>query len=174
MSEHANSTPNEPKLYYLPGDPSKTPLSHDDYVAIMRDFWKQRKQLQRAGECNAPANHPCCCDCCDCPYRTQQFYVSLNDLEDAGYEPEDPSDVAETVIHKMLLEQVKDTLPMLDEIDRIIIEAKFLRHPTLSDRECETLIFKLTGQSISHQAVGKRLPKALERLSQLVNGRNTD
>lgn len=38
------------KSYYLPGDPSRTPLTHEEFCDIMRPFWKQRKQLQRAGD----------------------------------------------------------------------------------------------------------------------------
>jgi len=167
MSEQVNSTPNEPKLYYLPGDKSKTPLSHDDYIAVMREYWRRRKQLQRLGECNAPANHPCCCDCTGCPYKTKKYCVSLDGLKDSGFDAADSEDLAETVIRKMIMEQVKTAFPKLDQIDRIIIKAKVIHQPALTDRECAALIMKLTGTSISHQAVGKRLPKALERLRQL-------
>ena len=57
MSNKANSSTQ--KSYYLPGDPSRTPLTHEEFCDIMRPFWKQRKRLQRAGECNAPARHVC-------------------------------------------------------------------------------------------------------------------
>lgn len=55
MTNSAKTSPR--KSYYLPGDPSRTPLTQDEFRDIMRPFWKQRKQLQRAGECNAPARH---------------------------------------------------------------------------------------------------------------------
>lgn len=156
-----------PQSYYIPGDPSRTPVSHDDYLALMRDSWRLRKKLQRAGECNAPANHPCHCDCCGCQYRTKKCSVSLEELVNEGFEPIDMGDTAEQIIRKMIIDQIKIAFPKLDQIDRIVIEAKIIRQPAMTDRECAALIMKLTGVSISHQAVGKRLPKALERLRQL-------
>ena len=80
----------ENKTYFLPGDPSRTPLTHEEFKSIMRPFWKQRKQLQRAGECNAPARHVCMCDCVDCPYRRCGNTVSMETLESVGEEMVDP------------------------------------------------------------------------------------
>ena len=47
----------ENKSYYLPGDLSRTPLNREEFCEIMRPIWKQRKRLQRSGECNAPTWH---------------------------------------------------------------------------------------------------------------------
>ena len=168
MSNQVKSGRYEPRAYYLPGDKSRTPLSHDDYVSLMRDPLRQRAKLRRAGECNVPANHPCCADCCDCPYRTQLVTTSLDALVEKGHDIASRDDFAEAIVRKMLLQQIYSVLPKLDEIDRIIIDAKFMHTPALSDRACAEQIAKRTGRTMSHQAVSKRLPAALERLRQLV------
>ena len=82
MSKAAKPSPT--KSYYLPGDPSRTPLTHEEFCDIMRPFWKQRKQLQRAGECNAPARHVCMCDCADCPYRRCGNTIPMETLLNAA------------------------------------------------------------------------------------------
>ena len=81
--------PSPKKSYYLPGDPSRAPLTQDEFRDIMRPFWKQRKQLQRAGECNAPARHVCMCDCADCPYRRCGNTIPMETLESIGEEVAD-------------------------------------------------------------------------------------
>lgn len=50
MSNKANSSTQ--KSEYLPGAPSRAPLTHEEFCEIIRPFWMQRKQLQRTGDCN--------------------------------------------------------------------------------------------------------------------------
>ena len=162
------------KLYYLPDDKTHTPLSHDDYIEAMREAWRIRKRMQRNGECNAPRKHPCSADCCDCPYRTRKASVSLDAIIEEGSEPASSDDVAERVIRKIMLEQIEDVIPQLDTIDRIIIKAKIARDKPLTDRQCAEIISRRTGMPYTHQAVSKRLPKAIEHLRELVGATEDD
>ena len=88
MSNSVKSCPK--KSYYLPGDPSRTPLTHEEFCDIMRPFWKERKRLERAGLCNPPARHACMCDCADCPYSRRGNTVNMDTLELIGEEVADP------------------------------------------------------------------------------------
>ena len=134
------------KSYYLPGDPSRTPLTHEEFCDIMRPFWKQRKRLQRAGECNAPARHVCMCDCTDCPYRRCGNTIPMETLESIG-------------------EEVADSYCMEDDVIRCMV----LHERDVTERQLAALISKATGQKYSHQAVHKRIPAAAKRLADLLN-----
>ena len=154
------------KSYYLPGDPSRTPLTHEEFCDIMRPFWKQRKQLQRAGECNAPARHVCMCDCVDCPYRRCVNTVSMETLESVGEEMVDPYCMEEAVANRIFEQQIYRCLP---QMDRIIIRCMVLHERDVTERQLAALISKATGQKYSHQAVHKRIPAAAKRLADLLN-----
>lgn len=167
MSNKANSSTQ--KSYYLPGDPSKTPLTHEEFKSIMRPFWKQRKRLQRAGECNAPAWHVCLCDCADCPYRRCGDTIPMDTLESIGEEVADPACMEEAVANRIFEQQIYRCLPQMDTIDRIIIRCLVLHEREVTERQLAALITKAIGQTYSHQAVHKRIPTAAKRLAALMN-----
>ena len=167
MSKRANYSTT--KSYYLPGDPSRTPLTHEEFCDIMRPFWKQRKQLQRAGECNAPARHVCMCDCADCPYRRCGNTIPMDTLEAIGEEVPDPYCMEEAVANRIFEQQIYRCLPQMDTIDRIIIRCMVLHERDVTERQLAALISKAIGQNYSHQAVHKRIPAAAKRLADLMN-----
>ena len=162
MSNAANSSTN--KIYYLPGDPSKTPLEHDEYVEIMRPYWKQRKRLQRAGECKAPAKHVCACDCVDCPYSQRGNTIDFDTLVEIGEEIADPYAMEDAVADHLLAQQLMHLISRMDQLDQLVLHGKLLHSPAMTDRECAAFIERRMGIRYSHQAVAKRYPKALERL----------
>lgn len=164
-----NAKPSTTKTYYLPGDPSKTPLTHDEFTTIMRPFWRQRKALQRAGECNAPQWHVCMCDCCDCPYRLCGNTVAMDTLETFGEEIADTFCMDDDVADRIFREQLYRCLPLLDTIDRVIIRCLVLREVETTERQVAALISKAIGRSYSHQSVHKRIPEAAKRLMNLMN-----
>ncbi|MDL2205824.1 hypothetical protein LJC33_02795 [Eubacteriales bacterium OttesenSCG-928-N13] len=166
MKNHVNASTE--RTYYLPGDPNKTPLTHDEFNYLMRPFWQQRKALQRAGECNSPGWHVCACDCADCPYRRYGNTIDLDTLEDLGIEIADPFNLEEDVADRLFRQQLCRCLPQLDVIDQIIIRAYVLHDTELTERECAALISKAIGRNYSHQAVHKRVPEAAKRLAKLV------
>lgn len=164
-----NAKPCHTKPRYLPGDPSRTPLSHDAFTSIMRPIWRQRKQLQRAGECNAPKRHACMCDCCGCRYRRCGSTIAVDALESFGEEIADPFCVEEEVADRMFREQIYRCLPRMDTIDRIIIRCMILHDGGMTERQVAALISKAIGRSYSHQSVHKRIPEAAKRLARLMN-----
>ena len=96
----------ENKTYFLPGDPSRTPLTHEEFKSIMRPFWKQRKQLQRISECNAPTWHVCMCDCADCPYRRCGDTIPMDTLESIGEEAADSYCMEDDVANQIFEQQI--------------------------------------------------------------------
>ena len=163
----ANASPT--KTYYLPGDPSKTPLTHEEFKDIMRPFWKQRKKLQRAGECNAPAWHDCMCDCGDCPYRLSGETIPMETLERIGEGVLDPYCMEDDVANRLFEQQIYRCLPQLDTIDRIIIRCTVLHKGHMPERQMAALISKAVGREFTHQAVHKRIPAAARRLAALMD-----
>ena len=164
-----NAKPSTAKTYYLPGDPSKTPLTHDEFTTIMRPFWRQRKALQRAGECNAPMRHVCMCDCCGCPYRRCGNTIDMDTLASLGEEVADPYRIEDDVADRIFREQLYRCLPLLDTIDRIIIRCLVIRDVEATERQVAALISKAIGRPYSHQSVHKRIPEAAKRLAKLMN-----
>ena len=164
-----NAKPCRTKPHYLPGDPSRTPLSHEEFKSIMRPIWRQRKALQRAGECNAPKRHVCTCDCCGCLYRRYGSTVAMDTLESYGEEIADSFRVEEEVADRMFREQIYRCLPRMDTIDRIIIRCMVLHDGEMTERQVAALISKAIGRSYSHQSVHKRIPEAAKRLARLMN-----
>ncbi len=168
-NQYTHGNTSTTKSYYLPGDPSRTPLTHEEFCEIMRPFWKQRKQLQRAGECNAPARHVCMCDCADCPYHRCGDTISMDTLESIGEEVTENYFMEEDVADRIFEQQIYRCLPQLDTIDRIIIRCMVLHEHEATERQLAALISKATGQSYTHQAVHKRVPAAAKRLAALMN-----
>ena len=156
------------KTYYLPGDPTRTPLTHEVFKEIMRPFWAQKKRLQRSGECASPAWHNCLCDCCGCPYQCCGCLIDTGTLEHAGEEIRDPYCMEEDVADRIFKQQIYNCLPQLDIIDRIIIRCMVLEEKKLTERQLAALIGKAIGHSYSHQSVHKRIPAAAKRLADLM------
>ena len=164
MNEHNKSNRN----YVLPGDKTRTPVTHEQFVEIMRPLWRQRKALERAGLCNPPKNCICRVECGNCPYTRRANIASFDDLTEQGLEIEDTVDVAETVANAMFEEQLRSTLPQLDIIDQIIIKVYVLHDVKATERECAEIISAAIDRPYSHQSVNKRIPKAAARLAQLI------
>ncbi len=168
MPNIAKSSPT--KSYYLPGDPSRTPLTHEEFCDIMRPFWKQRKRLQRADECNAPAWHVCMCDCADCPYRRCGNTIPMDSLDSIGEEVADSYCMEDDVANRFFEQQIYRYLPQMDIVDRIIIRCTVLhKGKKMTERQLAALISKALGCEYSHQAVHKRIPVAAKRLAELMN-----
>ena len=168
MQKQVKTSPK--KSYYLPGDPSKTPLTHEEFKSIMRPFWKLRKQLQRAGECNAPSWHVCLCDCCDCRYRRCGNTVAMETLESIGEEVADPHCMEDDIADELFEQQIRRCLPQMDTVDKIIVRSTVLhKGKKVTERQMAALISKALGREYSHQAVHKRIPTAAKRLAELMH-----
>lgn len=151
---------------HLPDDPSKTPLSREMHREVMREANRLRAKMIRSGQCNPPMHYQCCADCCNCRYRTKKV-LALSYLLEFGQEPVSDFDLAEECADHILAKQLMALIPQLDDIDQAILYGKIIHTPPMTDRECATYIEDQTRKRYSHQAVGKRYPKALERLRQM-------
>ena len=100
--------------YVLPGDKTRTPVTHEQFLEYMRPLWRQRKALERAGFCNPPRNFICSVECSNCPYANHENMVSLTTLEQNGLEIEAPGDLVESVANVMFENQLREALPQLD------------------------------------------------------------
>ena len=142
--------------YVLPGDKTRTPVTHEQFLEYMRPLWRQRKALERAGFCNPPRNFICSVECSNCPYANHENMVSLTTLEQNGLEIEAPGDLVESVANVMFENQLREALPQLDVIDQIIIRVYVLHDMEATERECAEMISKAIGrgQSDLHHAHG--------------------
>lgn len=154
--------------YVLPGDKTRTPVTHEQFLEYMRPLWRQRKALERAGFCNPPRNLICSVECSNCPYADHENMVSLTTLEENGLEIVAPGDLAESVANVMFENQLREALPQLDVIDQIIIRVYVLHDMEATERECAEMISKAVGRKYSHQSVHKRIPEAAKRIARLV------
>ena len=121
--------------YVLPGDKTRTPVTHEQFLEYMRPLWRQRKALERAGFCNPPRNFICSVECSNCPYANHENMVSLTTLEQNGLEIEAPGDLVENVANIMFENQLREALPQLDVIDQIIIRVYVLHDMEATERE---------------------------------------
>lgn len=96
-------------------------MTHKDYNDVMRSFWKQRKRLQRADECNVPAWYVCLCDCTDFPYCRCGYTIAMDTLESIGEEVADPYCMEDAVANRIFERKIYRCLPQMDTIDRIVI-----------------------------------------------------
>ncbi|MBQ7679586.1 MAG: hypothetical protein IJT34_07035 [Butyrivibrio sp.] len=101
----------------------------------MRPFWKQRKRLQWAGECNAPAWHVCFCDCADYPYNLYGNTIPMDSLESISEEVADSYCMETDVADKIFEQEIYRCLPQMDTIDRIIIRCMVLHERDLTERQ---------------------------------------
>ena len=78
---------NQSKQFYYPvrdaKDPYKVslePIPEHIYHQIMPDIWKNRKRMQRSGQCTCPQSRlwTCDADCLICPYSAAGREVSLS------------------------------------------------------------------------------------------------
>lgn len=80
----------------------------------------------------------------------------MDKFSDDGFDVADPIDVAELVADKLLLELLATALDDLEPDERLLIDALFYKDRTERDYAAEI--------GISHQAVGKRKQKVIEKL----------
>ncbi len=83
VNDEKNVLSSTEKTYYLPNDPSHTPIPQAMYQEVMREVWRLRKQYQRCGECGAGPNFVCVAECNGCAYRRYPYgKVSYEEMED--------------------------------------------------------------------------------------------
>ena len=110
-----------------------------------------------------------CCDengnrctksCRECPKLRDGGDLSLEKFTDDGFELADSVDIAGLIADKLLLEQLVVALDDLDLGERSLVDALFY-----NDRTERNYAAKI---GVSHQAIGKRKKKVIEKLRGLM------
>jgi len=137
-------------------DGEQIPVTEEVYRAYKRPAWAEHKRKERAKRCRDEKGVRCTKDCKLCPKLRDGGDLSIDKFSDDGYEITDPVDLAEFVADKLLLEQLAVALDDLESDERSLINALFYNDRT--EREYAAEI------GISHQAIGKRKQKVIEKL----------
>jgi len=141
---------------YIEIDGEQIPVTEKVYRAYKRPLWAEHKRKERAKRCRDEKGFRCTKDCKSCPKLRDGGDLSLDKFSDDGYEITDPVDLAELVADQLLLEQLAAALGELEPDERSLIDALFYKERTERDYAAEI--------GISHQAVGKRKLKVIEKL----------
>ncbi len=135
-------------------------VTEDVYRAYKRPLWAEHKRKERAKRCRDENGFRCTKDCRTCEKSREGSILSLDKFNDEGYEVADSVDLAELMADKLLLEQLVEALDDLDPDERSLISALFYNDRTERDYASEV--------GISHQAVGKRKQKVIEKLRSIM------
>jgi len=141
---------------YIEIDGKQISVTEEVYRAYKRPAWAEHKRKERAKRCRDEKGVRCTKDCRLCPKLRDGGDLSIDRFSDDGYEITDPVDLAEFVADKLLLEQLVAALDELEPDERSLIDALFYNAHTERDYAAEI--------GISHQAVGKRKHKIIEKL----------
>ncbi len=141
-------------------DGQQIPVTEEVYRAYKRPLWAEHKRKERAKRCRNENGYRCTKDCKSCPKLRDGGDLSLDRFSDDGFDITDPVDVAELVADKLLLEMLAAVLDDLEPDERSLIDALFYRERTERDYAAEI--------GISHQAVGKRKQKVIEKLHSII------
>lgn len=141
---------------YIEIDGEQIPVTEEVYRAYKRPLWAEHKRKERAKRCRDENGSRCTKDCRTCEKTRDGSILSLDKFNDEGYEVADSVDLAELVADRLILEQLVKALDDLDPDVRSLINALFYNDRTERDYASEV--------GISHQAVGKRKQKLIEKL----------
>ena len=146
--------------FYIEIDGEQIPLTEEVYRAYKRPLWVEHKRKERAMRCRDENGNCCTKSCRECPKLRDGGDLSLEKFTDDGFEIADSVDIAELIADKLLLEQLVVALDDLDPDERALIDALFYNGRTERDYAAEV--------GISHQAIGKRKKKVIEKLRSLM------
>jgi len=149
---------------YIEIDGQQIPVTEEVYRAYKRPLWAEHKRKERAKRCRDENGFRCTKECKSCPKLRDGGDLSLEKFTDDGFEIADSIDIAELVADKLLLEQLVAALDDLGPDERSLIDALFYNDRTERDYAAEV--------GISHQAVGKRKKKVIEKLRGLMDADN--
>ena len=144
-------------------DGEQIPVTEEVYRAYKRPLWAEHKRKERAKRCRDENGFRCTKDCHTCKKSREGSDLSLNKFSEEGYEVADSVDLAELVADKLLLEQLVAALNDLDPDEQSLINALFYNDRTERDYAAEI--------GISHQAVGKRKQKVIEKLRSILGAK---
>lgn len=145
---------------YIEIDGEQIPVTEEVYRAYKRPLWKECKEKERAKRCRNVNSYRCTKDCRTCDKSRDDGNLSLEKLLEDGFNIADPVDIAELIADKLLFEQLMTCLDELEPDERSLIDVLFYNDCTEHDYAAEI--------GISHQTVGKRKKKVLNKLRNLM------
>ncbi len=137
-------------------DGEQVPVTEEVYHAYKRPQWAESKRNERGKRCRNEKGNRCTQDCRLCEKSRAGSTLSLDKFSEDGFEAADPVDISELVADKLLLEQLYIALNELDPVELSLVQALFFGDRSERDYAAEI--------GISHQAVGKRKKKVIEKL----------
>jgi len=135
-------------------------VTEEVYRAYKRPLWTEHKRKERAKRCRDENGNCCTKSCRECPKLRDGGDLCLDKFSDDGFDIADSIDIVELVADKLLIEQLVAALDDLEPDERSLIDALFYNDRTERDYAAEI--------GISHQAIGKRKKKVLEKLRNLM------
>ena len=114
------------------------PVDEDTLQKYRRFVWSERKKSDRAKRCIDERGIRCTGDCKVCTEKHDDSVYSLDKLMENGFDAADPSDVAEIVADKQLLDSLLSALGRLDDDERGLIDALFYKNKTERELSEET------------------------------------
>lgn len=150
--------------YYIEIDGEQIPVSEEVYRAYKRPLWAEHKRKERSKRCRDENGFRCTKECKACPKVRNGGVLSLDKFSDDGFDVPDQIDIVELVADKLLLEQLTYALDDLEPDERSLIDALFYNDRIERDYAAEI--------GISHQAVGKRKKRIIEKLYLLMGAGN--
>ena len=138
------------------GEENPVTVTKEVYRAYKRPQWAESQRKRRAKRCRDAKGNRCTEDCKTCPKAREGSVLSLDQFSEDGYDIADPVDIAELVEGRLRLEQLVAAFDVLEPDEQSLVWALFFEGRTERDYADELCI--------SHQAVGKRKMKILEKL----------
>lgn len=151
--------------YYLKSDNRWVEVSEEVYKGFMPLVWKQEKAGQRQYRC-FDGSKRCTGNCEECLGERNGRPVSLDQLlEDDNFDiPDKRRSVEDTVIMKLMIEEMYRQIGKLPKEEQFIIAALFLYEEPLSQKQVGAAL------GITQQMVSKKRDKALATLREAMKG----
>ena len=131
-------------------------VTEEIYRVFKRPLWAEHKRKERAKRCRDENGFRCTKNCRTCNKSREGSILSLERFMDEGYDIANTVDIAEHVEKKLMIEELTGALGHLEPEERSLINALFFDDRTERDYAAEI--------GISHQAVGKRKARILDKL----------
>lgn len=119
--KNVDSQSRKPQPYIIELNGQQIQVTEDVYQAYMRPRWAESRQQKRMSRCLKPDRTRCTGDCSKCPYKRSGSTLSLDQGYDDGFElVDDTVDVEETVLNRLLLEQLSHHLEAADPAKHLL------------------------------------------------------
>ncbi|HCC34156.1 MAG TPA: sigma-70 family RNA polymerase sigma factor [Ruminococcaceae bacterium] len=143
------------KQRYLEINGEQVAVTEEVYFAYKRPVWAEHKQQERAGRCRDENGRRCMKNCRLCNGDRDGRPVSLEKINEDGYEVPEPVYISQLVENKLLLEALYGTINKFEPENRQII---MLFSAGFSEREIAARV------GLSQKCVNNRKNKLFAQL----------